>query len=1361
MENLYQKMYSKLYQRHKTDNILQKPNKLQLQYHRARFNSHDLQKRKKHKLTNIYNLKNLTIDQSNFNKSETSDLFQLSKIKTQSMEYKKTNSVEPKIDTEQSKQKLIFIPKVKPNKNYFKSLSRKSFKNVKKISPEKNDSINKRRKSDNIARKKTNKQFWFLEAPEYFEGSSSSSTKNKIPNKIKRKQNKNNTSHPIENPSIDNLELFKKKRLSNKNIIALNDIQKDLKKTMIGLSQIRELSIDKSFLEENDNDYNEKNYSLYSFDKDDELNKIDIENYRILQKVGNVFDSLDDEDTSFSNFYIDPNNFILIYIDIFVIISSIYHIIYIPLFLGLNTIYCRGGSFLSFTYIFQILIDIIYIIDSILPFFTAYYNIDDVLKTDLKEISITYLKSYFLIDFLSAIPFKTIFSIFDRKCLNKGYLNTPLYQNNIYYILIALQLLKPLKAFNHNRLTEYIKNYLNQYEHFNIYLGLYESILVFLSSLHIVAGIFIFIGKNQYPGWIIKFGFDNYNFYNLYFIAIYYIITTVTTVGYGDLTCVTPIEKLYGLFMEIVGIFAYSFALTSISHYVKEASDKKEEFIQKCEILDDIKVTHSNLSDDLYKRIHRYLKVDTYNDKKDKKIILNSLPIALRNKLVYEMYEQIINSFIFFKNFDNIDFIVSVILSFKPILAVRNDILMKNGDFVEDIIFVKIGRLALDLPILIEDDDEEEIKLPYSRSLKFNQRKNSIQYCPSVKFYRRNSIYNNDITRSKTLKRNSIVNIKLPSIKNFDKKLNFLCRNESEKENESENEKKEEEKFQYYRILEIQKNEHFGDILMFLNKRSPLRVKVKSRKAELFYLKKNDAIEISVSFPQIWKKINKKSLFNWEQIKILMGKVLKIFGQYEGIEEEEIEQNEFFNTSFIENIDLQSIPSSIEKTGIEDEGGTQIKQTNDNVYKNRNSLATIKETKSFEFVDHFYQKNKSLINEKGNEKKNKKYTISIINEDNSNNNNSLSNNDFSNIDYSNNYLSNKEMSNRNNNNNDNCNNYLSNIDKSNRNISNNDYSYNNLSNIDKSNRNINNNDFINYDNNNYLALQTLKINPTFNSSKKETVRIDDKTNRSNVEFSESSSCSSDLLTKKLSLTPYKPEEINNEIYPNENNIPTSQTKQNKNKDFKNSSNFKFQNSDNFSVCSTEISFFIESEYENINEITNNRYSKNILMQKKFKNILLNLDLEGNMRNSILTTKSIKKISTNTVKFMDSDKDLTKSILLNQSKSKKINSTSNLKNVKKTNINDIDDEFFLPGKKKHKKKNLLNIINKNIERNYMNLNDPKLFYAEFFQKYFENNIKHDLEPYIDPNDDIVKIFEESIGDSHKCSLKKFKDIIKKI
>ena len=49
---------------------------------------------------------------------------------------------------------------------------------------------------------------------------------------------------------------------------------------------------------------------------------------------------------------------------------------------------------------------------------------------------------------------------------------------------------------------------------------------------------------------------------------------------------------------------------------------------------------------------------------------------------------------------------------------------------------------------------------------------------------------------------------------------------------------------QYIKINEIRRNEYFGDILMFLNKRSPLSVKVKTKVCELFLLKKTDAVEI-------------------------------------------------------------------------------------------------------------------------------------------------------------------------------------------------------------------------------------------------------------------------------------------------------------------------------------------------------------------------------------------------------------------------------------------------------------------------------------------------------------------------------------
>ena len=53
---------------------------------------------------------------------------------------------------------------------------------------------------------------------------------------------------------------------------------------------------------------------------------------------------------------------------------------------------------------------------------------------------------------------------------------------------------------------------------------------------------------------------------------------------------------------------------------------------------------------------------------------------------------------------------------------------------------------------------------------------------------------------------------------------------------------------------------------MFLNEKCPLNGKIKSKKAELLTLRKMEAIEIYSIYPHIWKKINKKSLFNMEQI---------------------------------------------------------------------------------------------------------------------------------------------------------------------------------------------------------------------------------------------------------------------------------------------------------------------------------------------------------------------------------------------------------------------------------------------------------------------------------------------------------------
>ena len=65
----------------------------------------------------------------------------------------------------------------------------------------------------------------------------------------------------------------------------------------------------------------------------------------------------------------------------------------------------------------------------------------------------------------------------------------------------------------------------------------------------------------------------------------------------------------------------------------------------------------------------------------------------------------------------------------------------------------------------------------------------------------------------------------------------------------------EKENYQIIKVLDIRKNEHYGDIHIFIEKPSPFTLKTKSRIGELLLLRKYDAIVISKNFPNIWRRI--------------------------------------------------------------------------------------------------------------------------------------------------------------------------------------------------------------------------------------------------------------------------------------------------------------------------------------------------------------------------------------------------------------------------------------------------------------------------------------------------------------------------
>ena len=581
---------------------------------------------------------------------------------------------------------------------------------------------------------------------------------------------------------------------------------------------------------------------------------ITMEKYRVLTHKIMIYDSLDDEeieDEVYEFYYINPESKFSIAFDGILLFITIYSMFDFPYYLAHSLTFCKKSIF-SFERIFNIFTEIIYFFDLIFGFFRAYYNFEEILIKKHSSIVKKYLKSWFIFDLVGAIPFYSIIKIKEQKCIysfSAIYYNYKL--NNINYLFLCNRMIKMIKSITYNQAYNFITNILNDNKYYN-QISLFLNICFILLIFHLSSCIYIFIGRNSYPNWIMTTNLDNKSFYHIYICGIYILITALTTVGYGDITCYSFKERIFQLILLIIGIVVYSWIVSSLSNYIKKINEQSADLESRISILDQIKRSNPNMTRDLYDRILRHLKYKKYFEKKDKSLIFDSLPVTLKNNLIAEMYKPIIKNFIFFKSFQNTDFIVRVILSFKPILALKKDILVNEGDIVEDIMFVKKGVLSLELPLNMENP-EENIK--HYLNMPILQAENNINL---------DKVGDNSLMREKSIRLGAYNTLNKT---NGDNNLNM-------------------KNISYVRILSIRENEHFGDVLMFLEQRSPLRVKVRTKKAELFFLKKIEAVKISSSYQNIWKRINKKSVFNFEQIKKSIIKIVEIYSSYKKIEHE-------------------------------------------------------------------------------------------------------------------------------------------------------------------------------------------------------------------------------------------------------------------------------------------------------------------------------------------------------------------------------------------------------------------------------------------------------------------------------------------
>ena len=1172
-----------------------------------------------------------------------------------------------------------------------------------------------------------------------------------------------------------------------------------------------------------------------------------------------MYDSFDDEEESdeedLNICYLEPDNIFLYILDTLTLISSFIILFYLPIYLAKRLFFCSKLLDIN-TFAFYF-IDFLYILDLIFNCYRAYYNFDEILVKKYIKIFIHYLKTWLFLDLICSFPVYTILTNYENKCFSGNHYydyklvnngnHSHLYNinlNNMHYFFLLLKVIKTFKIFKNNIAFKKLKKTFYQIDFLNNWGNVLLYALFFFSFLNFLTCFYIFLGRNIDDSWIFANDLEEKNFMDIYTASIYYLVMTVTTVGYGDLLGKSLIEIIFQIIMVIVGTCIYSWLISFVSNYVQKMSEKDEKYQEKLQVLEEIKL-NNHIDEKLYNKILRLLNYRKYKEEEtEKNVILESLPNSLKNTLLIEMYKTYIDGFSFFKDIENREFIVKIISKLNPIIGIKGDIIIEEGESIEEIIFIKNGVLSLEVWIEMSCP-EESIKNYLFENGFINNKRSQILNESSTKSFK-----------------NSTISITKPH--NLNTTFNHYFEKMDIKNEKALNENK-----KILKVLDIRKNEHFGDVQMFLNKKSPFYIRVNSRIADLLFLKKLDAINISDRYPDIWKNVIKKPLENSKIISNLTLKTLAMFCNLNGIKTQLFKKKNK-NKNYPKYY-LNPIINKLESPRKKRTNKTSLNYSEENDIQRIGHHKSLefkkKNIKNFEFDEDleenkknfskisgfenssfsFYNKNDDKIKsgEHIGKNKEKKEKISIpnktkncykiiisnmeeknnnnlinnnkisINKDNSNNNSIINNTNFSTNKDNSSLINNSKVTISKGNNNDNLINKSKIIDNKNNSNNNNLIDNSNLS-INKDNNNNlidNSNLSINKDKNNNNLINKSKISDNNNNSNNKSLinkskisvnkdenNIKEKENNinkniesdSNYDFIVNDEIHSD---ESFNIKIYDDEKskannnikiIPDNIYINNLNInymgtpPEKKEENPKQIDKKIFSNLKI-----FSCSTLEI----DSSYENINEITNNKYINYYEFRKETKDFLIEkatqYDNKMNFSKYIFKSKITNKFfgakySSGIYKSSFGDKNF----LLNKNRSfdikeknirkastKKCNniftneSLNNFNNIFRNNNNRIikrnsstscdinelkpiedinennDNNFYFKRKKfmtksndnnlkKKKKLKELDIISFNIQKTSQNLNQPSEFYAGLFNNLISKDYpKLNLSPNI--------------------------------
>jgi len=179
-----------------------------------------------------------------------------------------------------------------------------------------------------------------------------------------------------------------------------------------------------------------------------------------------------------------------------------------------------------------------------------------------------------------------------------------------------------------------------------------------------------------------------------YIQALYYTVSTITSVGYGDIVPHGNLEMLFNIILQFSGVALLALLVGSIVGVFTKKNPAEQRFIDNMEKLRAL-IHYQEISKDLEHRIGDYF---TYELKQklgyDESELMDALPFGLRNELQLEFKKNVIKDITLFESVDD-QFVREIAQYLKPMILTPGDYLFRAGDKGKSMFFVQRGKLKV------------------------------------------------------------------------------------------------------------------------------------------------------------------------------------------------------------------------------------------------------------------------------------------------------------------------------------------------------------------------------------------------------------------------------------------------------------------------------------------------------------------------------------------------------------------------------------------------------------------------------------------------------------------------------------------